>query len=331
MQTEEQTQTILVIDDAKENIIILCNLLKDYAEVIFATSGQEGLAKAQNQLPDLILLDISMPKMNGFEVIRNLQENTVTRDIPVIFVTGIPDSYNEEKGLTLGAVDYITKPFSPAVVCARVNIQLKLRRLTESLKIANKELTEIAMTDSLTGAFNRRHFMQEAQSELSKLQRFQHSSCAIMLDIDNFKCINDQFGHDMGDQVLIKTSELCKNLLRVNDVFGRLGGEEFGVLLPETELKEATVIANRLCILLSESEIEIASYKIKFSASFGVSRFMDSDKSCEQALKRADLALYKAKNDGRNQVVIFEQESIICPDQYVANDMNISQPSPNKN
>ena len=317
MPTEEPNQTILVIDDAKENIIILSHLLKDKADVIFATNGEEGLFKAKSDLPDLILLDISMPEMNGFDVLRQLKDNPKTQEIPVIFVTGIPDSYNEEKGLTLGAVDYITKPFSPAVVSARINIQLKLRRLTKNLQIANQELTEMAMTDSLTNAFNRRHFMQAAQSELKRLHRHKHPACTIMLDIDNFKKINDQFGHGIGDQVLVETTILCKSILRLNDIFGRLGGEEFGILLPETGLEEASEIAKRLCQVLAESEIEIESSKIKFTASFGVSHLWASDVSCEQSLKRADLALYKAKNDGRNRVVIFEQELSTCHDHIV--------------
>jgi len=308
MQNEQQNLTILVVDDAKENIVILSHLLKGKAEIIFATNGDDGLAKAKAQIPDLILLDISMPGMNGFDVLRKLQKNSKTDAIPVIFVTGIPDSYNEEKGLRLGAVDYITKPFSPEVVSARVDIQLKLRRLTRNLQISNEELTEMAMTDSLTGAFNRRHFMQAAESELKRLHRHKHPACTIMLDIDNFKSINDQFGHDMGDQILMQTSNLCKSLLRVNDIFGRLGGEEFAVLLPETELEEASLIAKRLCHLLAGTVIEIDACKVAFSASFGVSLLWPSDNSCEQALKRADLALYKAKRDGRNRVVIFDQE-----------------------
>ena len=317
MQIEEQSQTVLVIDDAKENIVILCHLLKGQADVIFATNGKDGIAKAQSHLPDLILLDISMPGMNGFDVLRNLQENPKTQDIPVIFVTGIPDSYNEEKGLTLGAVDYVTKPFSPAVVSARVNIQLKLRCLTKKLQVANKELTEMAMTDPLTGAFNRRYFVQAAQNELERLHRHERSACTIMLDIDNFKIINDQYGHDIGDQVLMHTAKSCKTLLRINDIFGRWGGEEFAALLPETELEEAEEIAKRLCRLLSDTVIEFSSCKIDFTASFGVSQFWKSDKSCDHALKRTDLALYKAKHDGRNRVVVFEQEISVCPDQAV--------------
>ena len=325
MQLEQQKQTILIIDDAKENIVILCHLLKDKAEVIFATNGQDGLAKAQEQLPDLILLDISMPGMNGFDVLRNLQENPKTLDIPVIFVTGIPDSYNEEKGLTLGAVDYITKPFSPAVVSARVSIQLRLRCLTKNLQIANNELSEMAMTDSLTGAFNRRHFMQSAQNELKKIHHHERSVCVIMMDIDDFKSINDKFGHDIGDQVLLQVSNSCKSILRLNDIFGRLGGEEFAVLLPELELEEANVIAKRLCQLFAASVIEIDSCKVTFTASFGVSCILATDESCEQAIKRADLALFKAKHDGRNRVVIFEQEMSNCADQAVKKVIPISQ------
>lgn len=313
-QLQESNQTVLIVDDAKENIVILCHLLKDQADIIFATNGSDGLAKVQSNNPDLILLDISMPGMNGFEVLRQLQENPETKDIPVIFVTGVPDTYNEEKGLTMGAVDYVTKPFAPAVVRARVCNQLKLRRLTKRLLAANTDLTRMAMTDPLTGAFNRRHFMQASRNELERLRRHSRPASMIMLDIDNFKEINDCHGHDVGDQVLIHTAKTCTTLLRINDVFGRIGGEEFAVLLPETEIHEAGEIAKRLCRLISNSTPSIRTDKLHFTASFGVSQLRETDKACDEALKRADLALYKAKQDGRNRVVIFEQEISLCPE-----------------
>lgn len=299
-------QTILIVDDAKENIVILARLLKKQANVHFATNGVDALAKAAALIPDLILLDISMPGMTGFEVLEQLKDNPHTREIPVIFVTGIPDTDTEEHGLSLGAVDYITKPFAPAVVQARVRIHLKLRRLTQELQHANTELTRMAMTDSLTGIFNRRHFLNAAGIELTRFQQLSNPAGMMMLDIDHFKKINDQYGHDTGDQVLVHTTVTCKKILRKDDIFGRIGGEEFTVLLPQTHLNETGLIAQRLCDLLSTAPVHTDAGAIHYTASFGVTQLKKEDSNCEQALKRADIALYKAKQKGRNQIVVLE-------------------------
>jgi len=299
-------QKILVIDDMKENILILSGLLKEQASIIFATDGEEGLEKASSQKPDLILLDISMPGIDGFEVLDRLKSNPQTTEIPVIFVTGIPDTDTEERGLNQGAVDYVTKPFAPAVVKARVRIQLQLPRLTQDLRGANLELTKMAMTDSLTGLYNRRHFIQAASNELKSFQRGENPAGMMMLDIDNFKTINDTYGHDTGDQVLVHTTSTCKTLLRKNDVFGRWGGEEFTVLFPATPLEESGRVAQRICSLLATTPLDTGSHIIKFTASFGVTQLRKEDINCEQALKRADVALYEAKESGRNRVVVME-------------------------
>lgn len=308
---ENQSQTILIVDDAKEDILVLSRLLKDQANIIFATSGEDGLQKTLAHRPDLILLDISMPGMDGFEVLRHLTTNPETAEIPVIFVTVIPDTQNEEKGLNLGAVDYITKPFAPVVVRARVRIHLKLRSVALALKEANTRLTHMAMTDPLTGVFNRRHFLEAAAIELVRLRRHHHPVSLIIMDIDHFKTVNDRYGHDIGDRVLVHTAEACSSLLRINDVFGRIGGEEFTALLPETQLEEAEQIAKRLCALLSETRIETSYGRLTYTASFGVTPIRESDQTCQQALKRADQALYHAKHNGRNQVAIFDDDQTV--------------------
>ena len=307
---EPSTPTILIVDDMKENIVFLSRLLKDQADIIFATNGQSALEKATNQHPTLILLDISMPEMDGFEVLQQLKASSLTADIPVIFVTGIPDTDTEEKGLNMGAIDYITKPFAPSVVRARVRNQLKLSRLNRELIATNAELTRMAMTDPLTGIFNRRHFMNATINELQRFHRHSHPVGMVILDIDNFKHINDEFGHDTGDRVLVHTAATCKTLLRTNDVFGRIGGEEFTVLLPETPLEEAGTIAERLRELICNSPLELNSGQLGYTASFGVTKLQSGDQSSEQALKRADLALYRAKANGRNNVVVFERDSV---------------------
>lgn len=307
---EPSRPTILIVDDMKENIVFLSRLLKDQADIIFAADGKSALEKAASQQPTLILLDISMPEMDGFEVLKQLKASSLTADIPVIFVTGIPDTDTEEKGLNMGAIDYITKPFAPSVVKARVRNQLRLYRLNHELITTNAELTRMAMTDPLTGIFNRRHFMNATVNELQRFHRNSHPVGMVILDIDNFKHINDEFGHDTGDRVLVHTAATCKTLLRINDVFGRIGGEEFTVLLPETPLEEASTIAERLRELICNSPLELSSGQLSYTASFGVTKLHTGDQSSEQALKRADLALYRAKANGRNNVVVFERDSV---------------------
>ena len=305
MTIQNHQQTILIIDDAKENIIVLSRLLKSQGIVMFAQSGEEGLRLALQSTPDLILLDISMPGMDGFEVLMHLKQAPSTLDVPVIFITGIPDSDTEEKGLTLGAVDYITKPFSSAVVKARVRHQLNLRRLTLALKTANEQLTLLAMTDPLTGAPNRRYFIDMLKNELLRARRYNHATSLMVIDIDRFKDINDNFGHDVGDQVIIEVVRISTDMLRKNDVFSRFGGEEFTILLPETTLKTATLIAERLCAKIANTPINTPQKSIVFTVSTGVTQLETDDDTLEKILKRADVALYQAKQRGRNRVVVF--------------------------
>jgi diguanylate cyclase (GGDEF)-like protein len=304
MTLQNHQQTILIIDDAKENIIVLSRLLKSQGNIMFAQSGEEGLRLALQSAPDLILLDISMPGMDGFEVLMQLKQAQATLDIPVIFITGIPDSDTEEKGLTLGAVDYITKPFAPAVVKARVRHQLNLRRLTLELKAANEQLTLLAMTDPLTGAHNRRYFIDMLKNELPRARRYNRPACVIMFDIDRFKSINDSFGHDIGDQVIIEVVKISTDLLRKNDVFSRFGGEEFIILLPETTLELATTIAERLCAKIANTPIRIPQKNLVFTVSAGVTQVEAHDDTLEEIIRRADTALYQAKQQGRNRVVV---------------------------
>ena len=304
MTVEKYQQTILIIDDAKENIIVLSRLLKSQGTIMFAQSGEEGLRLALQSVPELILLDISMPGLDGFEVLARLKQEQTTADIPVIFITGIPDSDTEEKGLTLGAVDYITKPFAPAVVKARVRHQLKLQRLTLALKTANAQLTLQAMTDPLTGAHNRRYFIDMLKNELVRARRYKHPTSLMVIDIDRFKEINDGFGHDIGDQVIIEVVKISSDVLRTNDIFSRFGGEEFTILLPETSLEEATSIAERLCAKIADTEINTPQKQIFFTVSAGVTQFEADDHAPEKILKRADIALYQAKQQGRNRVIV---------------------------
>jgi len=301
--TDAPRQCVLIVDDVKENVLMLSGLLDGEAEFIFATDYKEALAKAADDLPDLVLLDVGMPVMDGYEIFANLKSNPITNHIPVIFVTGFIEDKDEEKGLTLGAIDYITKPFNPAIVRARVRNHLAFQKMAQDLKQANLELTRVAATDFLTGVNNRRRFLELAKGESVRLGRGGRSFGVIMVDIDKFKSINDTHGHDAGDQVLIAMAKACVEVMRDIDVVGRLGGEEFAMLLPETDLAGTQLAAERLRRELAGLIVPVDGLELSFTISAGYTIVSDPTDSIEDALKRADAALYQAKETGRNRVV----------------------------
>lgn len=301
-----QKQSILIVDDASENLLILSNLLADEGDIITTESGEQAIELARSQLPDLILLDVSMPGMDGYEVCGALKADVATRDIPVIFVTAHSDEGEEEKGLSLGAIDYIIKPYSPLIVLARVRNHLQLQKANRALKAANEELTRLATTDFLTGVWNRRHFLELGRAEVARLRRNGRSFGTVMLDVDHFKSVNDTYGHDAGDEVLKTLAQACVDRLRTVDVVGRLGGEEFAMILPETDPAGAKLTVERLRQDLSSLSVDTDSGEINFTVSIGLTSVIDPDDTIEHALKRADEALYEAKGSGRNKTVVFE-------------------------
>jgi diguanylate cyclase (GGDEF)-like protein len=221
-------QSILIIDDDSNIRDLLTVLLMDQAEVVTAADGATGLSMARDTNPDLIILDIQMPGMDGYEVCIQLKSESDLANIPVVFLTAQNDVKNEKRGLEVGAIDYIRKPFSHDVVQARIRNHLKMQWM-------NNELERLASTDPLTGAFNRRYFFSAARSEVYRSNRYGHSLSLMMLDIDHFKSVNDNYGHDAGDKALKITVETILRALRNEDVLARFGGEEFIVMLPETD------------------------------------------------------------------------------------------------
>jgi diguanylate cyclase (GGDEF)-like protein len=300
-------QLILVVDDAEENFLILENLLQDEGDVLCASSGSQALGLARSKIPDLILLDVSMPDMDGYEVCRKLKMDPKTRDIPVVFVTGMSDESDQEKGLSLGAIDYIIKPYSPAIVLARIRNHLALRKAHLELRHANAELTRLATTDFLTGVWNRRHFMELGNSEMARVKRNGRGFGAAMIDIDHFKSVNDTFGHDAGDAVLKAMADECVRRLRTVDIIGRMGGEEFALILPETDPAGTKLTIERLRENLGHVTVPVANGEVTFTISAGVTKASDPGDTMDAVLKRADEALYKAKSCGRNMTVAYEE------------------------
>ena len=292
----EAKPTVLVVDDAPSNIQLLGGLLKHSYQVKIATGGQRCIELAQaDPAPDLILLDIQMPDMDGYEVCRHLKADDSTRQIPVIFVTGKDQAQDEELGLSLGAVDYITKPYSPAIVEARIVTHITLKQQSD-------ELRRLALHDQLTGLYNRHFLIDVAAKHISQAYRHKQALSVLMIDIDHFKAVNDEHGHSVGDAVLREVAAIFKQKSRSEDIVARFGGEEFVILLDNCDLVNGAQKAELLRASLTESPIE----GLSISASFGLAQLADNDETFSAFLHRADEAVYKAKSKGRNRVELAE-------------------------
>ena len=291
---------ILIVDDVPANLQILnVHLTDEKYEVIESHSGQQALAYlAENpNTVDLILLDVIMPVMSGLDVLAKLKRDPLTEHIPVILVTANGDDKNVAEGLDMGAFDYIIKPYSLVVLLARVRAALREKERQDLLE-------KWATTDPLTELMNRRHFFELAERELEQTRRSSRPLSFIMLDIDHFKEVNDNYGHLIGDLALIKLAKLLKQQLRKVDFCGRYGGEEFILCLPDTPASGALEVAERIRNEVSQISIEAAKdHPLTFTISLGIAE-NKNDKNVEDILKRADSALYNAKESGRNQTKI---------------------------
>lgn len=287
--------TVLVADDEPLLRAYLSALLEDVAIVLEASTGEEAIEEAKEKLPDLILLDVEMPGINGYEVCQALKKDELTTSIPVIFITGREDANDEEHGLVIGGADYIKKPLSPGLVRARINNQLQLLRY-------QRQLERLATTDQLTDLWNRRHLLETANQELGRFQRYGHRFSTVIFDIDHFKSLNDTHGHAVGDMALRECARTLSNTVRREDTLARIGGEEFCVLLPDTGIGGAQQTAEKMRRRVENIEILHDNEPIRFTISIGVAEVHDDDASFDDLLARADQALYRAKENGRNRV-----------------------------
>jgi diguanylate cyclase (GGDEF)-like protein len=295
---ETKKNSVLIVDDENSNIMALTHILSpDYA-IYAAKNGQNGITAAEKYHPDVILLDIIMPEMNGHAVIKALKNSEKTSDIPVIFITGLSNTDDEEKGLNMGAADYISKPFSPAIVKLRVQNQIKM---LNQLRI----IEQISMIDQLTSIPNRRGFDNRMDMEWVRAIRENTLVSILIMDVDKFKVYNDTYGHQQGDMALRAVAKtLTRSLDRSGDFAARWGGEEFVVLLPNTDLKGALNIAEKIRLNISNVIIPCADgTETKVTISIGVKTHAPrQDSSRESFISEADRALYKAKETGRNRV-----------------------------
>ena len=304
---------ILVVDDIPVNIQLLQAFLatQNYKTFI-ARNGEEALRQVENVEPDLILLDVMMPKMNGFETCRRLKLSDKAKYTPVIMVTALNEIESKIKGIEAGADDFISKPFNKLELLARVKSLLRVKTLHDQLqeKIsqlerAKERLRELAVTDGLTGLANYRHFKDVLNLEIRRAERHKSLVSLIMFDIDFFKNYNDTHGHLAGDKVLQGIGTLVSNNIRKIDLAARYGGEEFAVILPNTGDANARFVADKLRLLIEQHQFPFQDTQPNgnMTISIGVATYPASGKTFEEFISCADKRLYKAKAAGRNTVV----------------------------
>ena len=301
---EFKKPTILVVDDMTTTLLLLHDLLKDTYEVKIAKSGTKALEilESPNDI-DLILLDIEMPDINGYDVCKRIKNNETIKNIPIIFITGRTSQEDEEYGLNLGAIDYITKPFNKAIVKLRIKNYL-------DLKIKNDMLEKLSMYDGLTNIRNRRYFDETFEKTFNEIKRDKKSLAVLMIDIDFFKPYNDNYGHGQGDETLRKVAKaLEKTIKRASDFVARYGGEEFVILLKDINKDGVEAVANNLLNAVRELKITHEFSKIEnyVTISIGASFYnSSSDITKLELLLKADETLYNVKNSGRNNFAILE-------------------------
>lgn len=301
---------ILVVDDAADNLLILDDLLTFHGHSVkIVRSGEAALAQVQTSPPDLILLDIMMPGIDGYEVCARLQAEESTRHIPIIFVSALEDVSSKVRGFQVGDVDYINKPFQAAEIIARVSTHITLLRLRKRLEEKNAELEHLANTDSLTDLFNRRRFFRTAETEFQDAMRAGRPFSITMMDLDHFKRVNDTHGHLIGDQVLAHVARLIRSSARETDIAARYGGEEFVILHPEMDRREGFQVAEQIRRSVETTPYQHQDNSIPITLSAGVvDTVVGSDCQClDGVLALADEALYRAKESGRNKVVVLEE------------------------
>lgn len=302
MTTEhEKKLMILLVDDVPSNIQMLNETLKDGYHLFFATNGRDALRIASEAPPDLIMLDIVMPEMDGYEVCRALKSDPLLKDIPVIFITAVCMESDEEIALELGAVDYITKPFNPSIVRLRVRNHIELKRQRDVL-------ARLSSLDGLTGLPNRRSLDTALEREWRRGTRSLRPISMIMIDIDHFKAYNDTCGHLAGDDCLKTVANILKEPLgRAGDLLGRYGGEEFLAILPDTAEAGALSVAQLIQQGVEALDIPHPSSPLggRVTVSLGVATVAArKDQDYTTVLRAADQALYQAKQEGRNRIVV---------------------------
>lgn len=296
---------ILIVDDSRsvrEEIRKGLQAAQVEADFFEAENGLDGFKALIDNTMDLVLCDLVMPQMDGMKFLQMRASRPDLQGVPVIMLTAVGDVDQKIKVLSAGASDYVTKPFHTGELVARVRVHLKIKQLQDELRQKNALLTELSTTDGLTKIYNRRHFLELARKEIERSGRLGFNCSLMIFDVDRFKGINDRFGHQLGDEVLIEICRAVSGCLRDYDIFGRYGGDEFTLLFPQTDREQALRVGERLEAVVQE--IAMASLPdVRFTISGGVAAAVPPNLNLEDLLKQADLSLYEAKARGRARVV----------------------------
>jgi two-component system cell cycle response regulator len=315
MGDTESQKKILLIEDSPTQARYAGLLLEDagYA-VSVATTGHLGIDKAQNELPDLIMLDVVLPDLDGFTVCRRLRRKLVYY-VPIMMLTEQRTTVEDKlDGLNVGADDYLNKPYDEREMLARVSSLLRIKQILDELhsRLANEHqsyqaLKRIALVDHLTSLYNRHYFCEVFQREFGIATRYGNPLACIMTDLDHFREFNNRYGHPSGDWILQNTAGLTRKMLRQGDIVARYGGEEFIIILPMTGIDEAKGLAERLRAAVAGATWRHPDFgSLSVSLSIGVAALpMPGIESAQELLASADKALYRAKNNGRNRVEVF--------------------------
>ncbi|HEX6852275.1 MAG TPA: diguanylate cyclase [Candidatus Polarisedimenticolaceae bacterium] len=312
----EASYRILVVDDDPQTAVLVKSWYRGKPfEILTAGDGEEGLKRAAAERPDLLLLDVTMPRMDGLEVARRLKSNPATRTIPVLLLTARRETTDKVEGFRAGADDYVVKPFAFEEVDARIRAMLRRRELVatlestvEELQVSNRQLEGLLVIDEKTGLFNYREFERKLREEWLRALRYETPLSVIMLDLDRFKAINDTRGHPAGDRVLREFAMLVAGGARGTDVAARFGGEEFAVILPHTGGPLAARVAERIRAAVNDFVFLEPDDRLRVTVSAGIATWpsFPSIDSAEALVAAADRALLKAKVLGRNRVVVDE-------------------------
>lgn len=304
---------ILLVEDDKIQGLATKQYLETCGyEVTWAEDGKSAIKTIKTQDIDLVVLDLILPDMSGNEVCRWIKLNHDTRGIPIIMLTAKGSTTDKVASLTAGADDHLTKPFNESELNARIYACLRTKALQDELREKNRQLEDLltkleilAITDSLTQIYNRRYFESVIEKEFENTLRYKTPASCMMIDVDNFKKINDEFGHRVGDIVLKEIANIIKNNLRKVDVVARWGGEEFITILPRTTKEDTFIAAQRILKAISENKFDGVSWPV--TVSIGIASIPDdSVDTAEKLIHKADTAMYEAKNQGRNRVITSE-------------------------
>jgi diguanylate cyclase (GGDEF)-like protein len=300
---DADTSTVVVVDDS----LVIRGVVRGWLEeqgydVVEAADGQTAIDLCLAAPPDVVLLDIEMPGLNGHDVLERLKSEPSVQDIPVVFLTNHSSMEEVLRGLRGGAHDYLSKPFEPAELVARVGAALRVKKLQDQLVLRNAQLDATSRTDVLTGLFNRRHLEEQMRVGITTAIRRNEPMGVLLFDVDHFKAVNDTYGHLSGDEVLCELARRIHEELRAGDIAGRWGGEEFLVLLPNTGLAGTVEAGERIRATVAAEPFRVGETWLTVTISGGGAADIDVDE--EALLHRADTGLYEAKDRGRNCVVV---------------------------